>query len=350
MLSYPYYDRSGIIGDLDAMADFDPEIQILSAHEAAFGRAVELWSATTTRPEAWDRDSKLLEKQSVVKRFFTFIGKHAGEITPSDVERWRKHLEEQGHKPATVYARISRVSSFYKWLLLNPKLAVHIGSNPVQNARPRYPRPYQSDSVSAWSNEEANAILGVVRRLASEGSIVGKRDYALLLFYLYTGLRRNEVIRLRGRDLERRGETLIIKYQRKGGKFAAREVSEPEVYEALADYLEASGRIAVLRSSAAIWTRHDRAGKAIPQLGSRTFANNLKKYAKAAGIEHVHVHQTRHTYARMVAEDSGSFSETQEALDHENLATTKVYVQRITVKRDRHSGGIAKRLKEGRTG
>ena len=94
-----------------------------------------------------------------------------------------------------------------------------------------------------------------------------------------------------------------------------------------------------------LWTRHDRAGSPGAQLSSRSFANNLKKYAKAAGIEQVHLHQTRHTYARIVAEETGSFVETQEALDHENAATTRVYVQRITVKTDKHSDKIAKRLK-----
>ena len=48
----------------------------------------------------------------------------------------------------------------------------------------------------------------------------------------------------------------------------------------------------------------------------------------------------------MVAEDTGSLMDTQEALGQRNLATTRVYVQRISVKRDKHSEGIAKRLAE----
>lgn len=58
------------------------------------------------------------------------------------------------------------------------------------------------------------------------------------------------------------------------------------------------------------------------------------KYGLAAITEHDYQHQTRHTYARIIAEETGSFVETQEALDHENAATTRVYVQRITVKAD----------------
>jgi hypothetical protein len=42
----------------------------------------------------------------------------------------------------------------------------------------------------------------------------------------------------------------------------------------------------------------------------------------------------------MVAECSGSITETQDALGHKSAATTRVYVQRIAVKRDRHSKQI----------
>ena len=119
-------------------------------------------------------------------------------------------------------------------------------------------------------------------------------------------------------------------------------------YEALKGYLEAAGRANVLGSERPLWTRHDRAGRPGAPLTSRAFVENLKGYAKAAGLAHVHLHQTRHTYARIVAEETGSFIEAQEALDHENQATTKVYIQRITIKKDRHGHKVAERMKLAR--
>ncbi len=313
--------------------------------EAALDTAIEIWAEQQTRIESYEREDRIGDKIAVVSRFFAFIGKHPGEVTPPDVQKWRESLEAQGQKPATVYARLSRLSSFYKWLISNPQIASHIPSNPVPQARPRYPRPYGSESVKAWSDEETGALLDAVKSLADGGSLVGKRDYALLLFFLYTGLRRNEVIGLRGKDLAERGGELVVKYRRKGGKYVGRAVGEPDVYVALKDYLNASGRMDVLGSERPLWTRHDRSGRAGAPLNSRSFTENLKKYGRAAGLGDIHLHQTRHTYARMIAEDTGSFLETQEALDHENAATTRVYVQRITVKADRFSGRIAKRLK-----
>jgi len=315
---------------------------------AALRHAAAMWAEQNTRPETLARAEKLKDKLSAVTSFFDFAGKDPVEVTPADVSRWREGMEGRGLKPATVYARVSRVSAFYRWLMGDPQLSRFIRANPAAQARPRYPRPYQSEATKALTDGEMNSLLGVVRRLAEEGSIVGKRDYALLLFYFLTGLRRSEVIGLRGNDLEFRDGVLIIMYRRKGGKFTAREVSDPSAPSALKDYLRESGRENVLGSGRPLWTRHDRAGRPGAPLTSRAFVDNLKAYAKEAGLSHIHLHQTRHTYARIVAEETGSFLEAQEALDHENQATTRVYVQRITVKRDRHGHKVAERMKLAR--
>lgn len=330
--------RGGLVAPSEALAAHDPE--------AALRNAATLWAEQHTRPETLARAEKLKDKIKVVTSFFDFSQKHPGDVTPEDVSRWRAEMESRGLKPATVYARVSRLSAFYRWLMDDPQLSAFIRSNPVAQARPRYPRPYQSESTKALSDEEMNSLLGAVRRLAEGGSVVGKRDYALLLFYFLTGLRRSEVIGLRGKDLKMKDGTLVIKYRRKGGKFTARELSDPAVYEALLDYLTASARKNVLDSERPLWTRHDRAGRPGVPLTSRAFVENLKGYAREAGLSHIHLHQTRHTYARIVAEETGSFLEAQEALDHENAATTRVYVQRITVKKDRHGGKVSARIRK----
>ena len=312
---------------------------------AALRNAAALWAERNTSPETLARAEKLRDKVTAVLSFFDFCAKHPGDVTPDDVARWRREMEAKGLAPATVYARVSRVSAFYRWLLTDPQLSAFIRGNPAAQARPRYPRPYQSEMTKALSDEEMNALLAVVRALADSGSVVGKRDYALLLFYFLTGLRRSEVISLRGSDLEFREAALVVKYRRKGGKFTAREVSNPNVRAALEEYLRAAGRENVYGTGRPLWTRHDRAGRPGAPLTSRAFVQNLKGYAEKAGLAHIHLHQTRHTYARIVAEETGSFLEAQEALDHENQATTRVYVQRITVKKDRHGESVAGRMK-----
>lgn len=74
-------------------------------------------------------------------------------------------------------------------------------------------------------------------------------------------------------------------------------------------------------------TSHNQRG-----LSSHSYVKNLKRYAKEAGIEKFHMHQTRPTFARIVVEETGSIIETQDALNHRNPSTTKIYVQRIAIK------------------
>jgi integrase/recombinase XerC len=313
--------------------------------DLALLNAIQLWAAATTDAESACRIDLLRSKRQAVSSFFAHCGKHPGEVTALDVQGWRDALEGKGFKPATVYARISRLSSFYTWVMRDPALGPLIKTNPADFARPKCPKPYQTESSKALDDGQVSALMRVVMRRAEAGDVVGKRDYALLLMFITTGMRRREVIGLRGSDIELRDDDLVIRCRVKGGDYVGRAVNEPLVREALFGYLESCGRVNALGSDRPLWTRHDRAGRPGAQLSSHSFSKNLKGYAREAGIEKIHIHQTRHTFARIVSEETGSIVETQDALGHKNLATTRVYIGRIAVKRDKHSRQITARLK-----
>jgi site-specific recombinase XerD len=306
--------------------------------------AIQLWAGCSTTADSDRYEDLVRDKRSAVDDFFVFTGKHPADVVPSDTHAWREALEARNLKPNTVYSRVSRLSSFYRWMMKDPVLGQYIRINPALLARPKCPRPYQTGSTKSLTDEEMNRLLAGVKAKANGGSVAAKRDYALLLLYFLTGLRRRELISLRGNDVELKGKGLILKYRRKGGKYGAREVLDTEAVSALIEYLTVSDRINVLQSNRPLWTRHDRAGRAGAPLSSHSFVKNLKAYADEVGIKQIHLHQTRHTFARIFSEDSGSMIETQDALDHEHLGTTKAYVQTIAVKKDKFSGSIRSRM------
>jgi integrase len=319
--------------------------------QAALRHILRLWAEASTAPSTERREELQGYKQRVVASFFSFVKKRPGEISALDVEEWRKWLEHPkpeglGLRPNTVYARGCFLSSFFEWAMRDPSLREHIGSNPARLALPRAPKAYQTESVKAWTDEELEAIVGVVAGKAARGDVVGKRDYALLLFYLTTGMRRQEVIGLRGGNLKVDDDSITITGKVKGGNYVCREVRNPLLRESLLDYLSSSGRLSVLATDSPLWTRHDRAGRPGAALTSHAFVKNLKGYAREAGVGNVHLHQTRHSFARIVAEETGSLADTQDALGHRNASTTRVYVQRIAIKRDKHSERITSRLKK----
>lgn len=312
--------------------------------EVSLRNAVSLWVDATTDGGSDRRADLRRDKTQAVVSFFNFVAMHPAEVLPADVQRWREELEARGLKPNTVYACVSRLSSFYRWVMKDPVLGQHVHINPALLARPKCPRPYQTGSTKSLTDEEMGRLLRSVKAKADAGSIVAKRDYALLLLFFLTGLRRRELISLRGEDIELKEKGIIFKYRRKGGKYGAREVLGEDAVEALVDYLKSSDRMNVLESGRPLWTRHDRAGRAGAPLSSHSFVKNLKAYAAEIGIRHIHLHQTRHTFARIFSEDSGSMIETQDALDHEHVGTTRSYVQTIAVKKDRFSGSIRSRM------
>jgi len=324
---------------------------------AAVENAVRLWADARTDPHSARRRDLLRDKaraligdgehgrtgEPVAMGFFTFTRKHPAEVTPLDVKVWQAHLEEHGLSASTVYAKTSRLSSFYRWAMGDPDLSQVIHRNPVSVARPKAPRAYQSESTQALTDREARALVNTVREEA-EDSVVAKRDYALLLFYLATGMRRREVAQLRWGDLRING-TIHLAGEVKGGTYREREVDNPAVKDALLAYLEASGRLAGMTADAPLWTSHDPVNvNPDAPLTSHAIAKRFKGYAEEAGVGDFHLHQLRHTFARIVSETTGSIIETQDALGHADPGTTRVYVQRIAVKRDKHSRDVTRRL------
>src|SRR3954467_15073821 len=209
--------------------------------QVALRGAVSLWASATTS-ESERRQDLLRDKQRIVLSFFRHTGKFPSKVEPSDVQGWLRDLEEEGISAGTCYQHACLLSSFYSWAMKDPEVGQHVRRNPARLARPTAPKPYQTESVKALSDEEVGALVSAVRGRARAGDVVGKRDYALLLLYLATGLRRNEAIGLRGKDVHV-GETLVLEYRSKGGDYRSREVREPQVRDALLDYLTASGRL-----------------------------------------------------------------------------------------------------------
>jgi len=314
-----------------------------------------MWAKSTTRPGE-RLDDLLRDKARIVQHFFAFAGRRPQDATPGDVRRWLDELREHGiptanaagelvdgepYSAASVYAAASRVSSFYRWLMRDEALRGVISHNPVDLARPASPRAYENSQ--ALSDDELAALLGVVRTKANAGDLVARRDYALLLFFVLTGHRREEVLRLTWGNLKRNG-VLTVRFLNKGGDYTSEEVNLA-CWDALVDYLRAAGRLDAMTKDAPLWTAHDNSGKSTGSpLSSHAFAKNLKAYGRAAGLGDLHVHQLRHTFARLVGADEGDLTKVQHALGHANLATTRVYLKRVETKRDTFSAGIARRL------
>lgn len=312
---------------------------------AAIENAAKLWAESTTRQTS-AAPRNLLTKQATVRDFFEFVNTHPARVTPMQVAEWRDIMARNGAADSTVYQKISFLSSFYYYLM--QVMPGTVRTNPAAAARPRQPRPYHSDKTKALSDDEMRRLFEHVRRLANDDKaphnqmLTHCRDYAMLCIFLKRGMRRESVVALRAGDVVIAGDHIEITADVKGGHRRVFELNDADTALAIRTYWSRTGG----RSNRAMpmWLAHARNSKPGQAVTSSAVAQNMKRYAAAAGIPQFWLHRTRHTYARIVADDQ-RLVDAQDALDHENAQTTKVYAGAVTVRRDRgYSASVTERL------
>jgi site-specific recombinase XerD len=309
---------------------------------------VESWLTRTVNSSLKRSNDIRNDKSRAVFDFFDFCPKPAERVLPVDVEEWRWSLKSQKLADGTIYNRISALAQFYEYLRKEVGIIKLIPVNPAKVSLPKAGKPFQSESVKALSREELGTLLEAVATRANDQQPVHLRDHALLQFYVATGRRRAEIINLYGNSIEIKDGRFFIKAKVKGGFFLNFELDDETTKNALFDYLAATGRTDIFGKDAPVWLRHDKGADSGKSKGltSHGFAQRMKIYATEAGIKNFHIHRLRHTFAKIVSEYSESMAETQEALGHSNIKTTQIYVQRLAVKKDKHSKSIRDALKK----
>ncbi|MEO0562115.1 MAG: tyrosine-type recombinase/integrase [Chloroflexota bacterium] len=299
---------------------------------------VQVWAeATTSRSSkryddlVRDKTNALLasEDDATVPGFFTYSGVSVIAATEQDIETWIDALRKAGLAQATIYARVSRVSSFYNWLSGGGHLPKE--HNPAQAARPAAPKAYTSDKAQPLTEADVQALLAVVRDKAtskSRSAISAKRDEALLRFYFTTGKKRAEIIALRFGDILINEDSVWITTDDP-------PTPVPGARGPLVTYLKASERwsdtagVPSPAATAPIWLRHDRAAKGQQGVTSHGFVFMLKKYAKAAGLGNINLNQTRHTAALRISGDIDSVEEAQQRLGYQSRSMARVYLKHL---------------------
>lgn len=331
--------------------------------------------AESTTPQKLKRVKDIRrDKIAAVTSFFTLIEKSPDKVQVSDINEWHQWLLDAGNRrtkqnnqkshglaETTIYTRFSHLSAYFEWLRQLPEFAGFLPVNPVRLAMPKPPKKYNSPKAKALTDEELSKLWLYLETLAKDDkNLPAVRDYAIFRLFMATGLRREEIINIGAGDVKIEDDAILLHTLVKGGTYEWRTVTDDEVKTALERYLRLTRRKSVIGSeNRALWIRFDRGAKIAraqhkeekpdysnePRLSSHSFDKQIKRYAKDSGIGHFHIHQLRHTFARIVAEDTGSLIETQDALGHMDIQTTQIYVNRIRFKKDKFSRTIRGRIK-----
>lgn len=169
--------------------------------------------------------------RTILAQFLVFVAKHPSKVEQSDIIRYKHELENENKAPSSIRLHLAAISGYYNFCIsrsltiLNPTKGV---------SRPSV----DSYTGSNWLNpSQAKHLIDQPDRQA----VKGKRDYAILLTFLLTGLRRKELANVRRSDLQENDGKIYLTYTGKGGVKMIRDIPR-RCWEAIQSYLAASGR------------------------------------------------------------------------------------------------------------
>lgn len=225
------------------------------------------------------------------------------------------HLEvDRGNSARTRNARLAAIHSLFRYAALrHPEHAASI-----QRVLAIESKRCDRTLVSFLSDPEVEALLGAPDRT----SAVGRRDHALLLLALQTGMRVSELVGLRGRDVVL-GTTSHVRCVGKGRKERVTPLSRATA-SALKSWMHesASEPDAPLFSSThgAALSRH-----AINALVAR-HVSAASQHCPSLKSKVVTPHTLRHTVAMRLLQAGNDITLLALWLGHESVRTTQIYI------------------------
>ena len=263
--------------------------------------------------------------KSDLSEFMQFVGIQRSEefrsVTRGHVLAWRRSLEQQGRAPSTIRRKLAALSSLFQHLCeLNA-----ISNNPTLGVK-RPKADAHEGKTPAISDGQARMLLDA----PAADTLKGKRDRAILSVFLYHGLRRDELCRLRVRDVQLRRGIMHLRVHGKGGKMRFVPIS-PHTLGRVHDYLEAAGHAADADGPLFRPVKNNVTGTLNKPLHPEVvYSTIVKHYAQRVGISvpGFCVHSLRATAATNALEHQADIAKVQEWLGHANIATTRIYDRR----------------------
>lgn len=260
--------------------------------------------------------------QHALQDFMRFTGisrpEEFRQITRAHIIAFRDELRKRDLSGTTIRNRLAALSSLFEYLC-EQNAVTH---NPVKGVKRPSVESYEGKSP-ALGDHQARALLDAPDSL----SLKGKRDRAILAILLYHALRRDELCKLKVKDIqqERRG-VLHMKVSGKGGKTRYLPI-HPVVSRLIHEYLEVAGHgqeesCLLFRSLS-----NNRSMSKNVALTADAVYKIVQFYSDNLGFR-VGAHSLRATAATNALENNADIAKVQEWLGHANISTTRIYDHR----------------------
>ena len=244
------------------------------------------------------------------------------DVTRAHLLAWRKHLEGGGSGPATIRRKLSALASLFDHLC-EVNAVTH---NPVRGVK--RPRSETAEGKTpAIADGQARQLLDA----PPPNTLKGKRDRAILAVLFFHGLRREELCRLRVKDVEQRHGVLHLRVHGKGGKLRF-VPAHPAALGRISEYLADAGHGEDAAGPLFRPIKNPRGGGKLDRALSPGKVDEcvVRYYSRRSGINPAGFgpHVARATAATHALNQGADIAKVQEWLGHANIATTRIYDRR----------------------
>ena len=229
------------------------------------------------------------------------------QVTRERIEEHIRRLRESGLAISSVERAVSAIKGFHRFMVAERISITHPAAD--------LPLPKKPDRLpDVISREQAAALLDQ----PFPATASGQRDHAIVEVLYGCGLRVSELVGLDERDVFLGEEVLRV-----FGK-GAKERVVPIIgaaARALGTYLrEGRGELVGRRPTSAVFlnVRGDR-------ISRQSIHAIVERYGRVAGIDGLHPHTLRHSFATHLLEGGADLRVVQELLGHASISTTQLY-------------------------
>ena len=227
-------------------------------------------------------------------------------IPYSIIRSWIVNLSDSNLSPLTINRKISALSRYYDFLI---KLE-QIDESPTKNHKRL---KVQSKIIIPFTEDEVFSVINVF-----DDSFEGKRDMLIIDTLYSTGIRRDELIKIKLNDLL--FDENLIKIQGKRNKERLVPIL-PSLLQNINNYIK-------LRSNIKSSINNLFITKKGTQIGPSLVYRVVKKYfSKVSSKVKISPHVLRHSFATHLLNNGAGINTIKEILGHSSLASTQIYTK-----------------------
>jgi integrase/recombinase XerD len=272
--------------------------------------------------------------QRALRQFLLWLNERGGaSLDRTAILEYKASLKDRGLSPYSVSVYIVAVRRFFEWaesMKYYPNIARGVKT-------PKNGHGFKKDSLTI--DQLRDLLAGI-----DQGTVAGKRDYALLNLLMRTGLRTIEVIQADVEDVRQQGGEALLWIQGKGRDSKDEFVIlTPDTLRPIYDYLQTRGGAKAGPLFSSISDRNN--GE---RLTTRSIRRIVKERFRAIGIDsdRLTAHSLRHTAITLSLKAGATIQEAQALGRHANINTTLVYAHNIDRLKNAPERLIDKLLKE----